>query len=431
MTPAETGAHAHQPAPQAGILNRPPEHLLMASLRFTDTDSSAVASALESLRGVVKDELTSELDPLGDPAQAPAETGELGFAANHDRAHLTVTVGFASTAYDKLGVSAADRPQDLVAIPWPLLKDTPDIPDSGDLSLQVCADNNYIPEHVLRRIEHQLAQHFTVVWAHTGAQRYTSRPGRTARHEGRAWLGFLDGTSNLDPNADPGDAELTFVNPDNVSAYPQFSPPSPSTYGQPQRPNFPGDLRAPPSNEPEWTRGGTYQAVRVSTLDLASWDTDSLDGQQKTIGRTKIDGISLDVVGQDGATATTPPAFTANQSDTTVPVTAHFRRANPRGPGDELRRIFRRGYPLYEGGNAGLTRGLVFISFGRTLSTQFEFIFRAWLTNRDFPFPGAGVDALKAFEEQVLTGGYYFVPPLTNARQPWSWAVPTGPPTTN
>ena len=423
-------AHLNQTVPQAGILNRPPEHLVMASLRFIETDPAAVAAALESLREVVKDELTSDLDPLGDPAQPPAETGELGFAANHDRAHLTITIGFASTAYDKLAIPATDHPQDLVAIPWGLLTDTPEIPDSGDLSLQVCADNAFITEHVLRRVEHQLAQHFKVVWAHTGAQRYTSRPGRTARHEGRAWLGFLDGTSNLNPTNDPGDAELTFVDPDNVSTYPQFSPPPPATYGQPQGPNFPGDLRVPPSSEPEWIRNGSYQAVRVSTLDLASWDADSLDGQQHTIGRTKVDGISLDVVGQDGATATTPPAFATNQSDTAVPVTAHFRRANPRGPGDDLRRIFRRGYPLYEGGNAGLVRGLVFISYGRTLSTQFEFIFRAWLTNPDFPFPGAGVDALKVFEKQVLTGGYYFVPPLTHTKQPWSWAVPTSTATT-
>jgi len=41
-----------------------------------------------------------------------------------------------------------------------------------------------------------------------------------------------------------------------------------------------------------------------------------------------------------------------------------------------------------------LTRGLAFIAFARTISTQFEFIFRGWMRNPDFPEQGSGLDAL-------------------------------------
>jgi deferrochelatase/peroxidase EfeB len=71
-----------------------------------------------------------------------------------------------------------------------------------------------------------------------------------------------------------------------------------------------------------------------------------------------------------------------------------------------------------------MQRGLVFVCFGRTLSTQFEFMTRAWTTNPHFPQENAGIDLLRPFET-VLCGGYYFVPPLTHYNRPWTWFVPT------
>ena len=36
---------------------------------------------------------------------------------------------------------------------------------------------------------------------------------------------------------------------------------------------------------------------------------------------------------------------------------------------------------------------------------------------------GAGVDRLRQFED-VICGGYYFVPAVRHRRQPWSWILP-------
>ncbi len=104
---------------------------------------------------------------------------------------------------------------------------------------------------------------------------------------------------------------------------------------------------------------------------------------------------------------------------------SHVLNANPGRPEDLLRRILRRGYALLHPHNGGLGRGLVFIAFGRTLSTQVEFIRRAWINNDNFPHVGAGKDLLLSVfvEPRLVCGGYYFVPPLQHSSQPWSWVL--------
>jgi hypothetical protein len=146
-------------------------------------------------------------------------------------------------------------------------------------------------------------------------------------------------------------------------------------------PTFPGDLRPPPDHEPEWCRGGSYMVVRSSALTITPWDDATLGAQEQTIGRFKFSGASLDL-SDDPAQLNAEPAFVANQADTRVPFDSHVRKVNPRRPEDAPRRIFRRGFPLVDATVDGVRRGLVFICFARTLSTQFEFIERAWTTNR-------------------------------------------------
>lgn len=75
--------------PQAGITNRPPEHLLLATFNFSSEDARA---SLKALGSVVERELRSDLDAENPPEakdQPSAETGELGFKDDYDRAHLT------------------------------------------------------------------------------------------------------------------------------------------------------------------------------------------------------------------------------------------------------------------------------------------------------------------------------------------------------
>ena len=221
-------------APQAGITNRPPEHVIVAAFRLEQTDPAQVRATVEELRRIEKAELRSDLDeqgPQADRSAPSAETGELGFSDGHDRAHLTVTTGFGSSAYDKLGIPATERPQDLIPIPWAQLSDNPAQPDQGDFALQVCSDDAYVCEHAIRRVEEELSDRATLLWTQIGSQRYTTRQGRTARSEGRAVIGFIDGTSNLNPRNSEDDRRLVFVDPDTVTGYPQVPVGTPDGYG--------------------------------------------------------------------------------------------------------------------------------------------------------------------------------------------------------
>ena len=107
--------------PQAGILNRPPQHLLLATFEFIGTDPRAT---LDALRGLVERELTSELvvpdapTPPDKKEGALAEPGELGFQSGYDRAFLTITLGLSSSGFEKLGVAETERPTDLRPISW-------------------------------------------------------------------------------------------------------------------------------------------------------------------------------------------------------------------------------------------------------------------------------------------------------------------------
>lgn len=417
--------------PQAGILNRPPEHAMLAAYNLTTLDPASTLAAVERLREVVRKELKSDLDGPNPPElldQPSAETGELGFDDGYDRYHLTITVAFGAGAFAKL--ASSQPPADLIAIPWAQLGDQPRAAnDNGDVLLQVCSDSLYITEHVLRRVEQELNDVLESVWVVAGHQRHNSRSGRASRGEGRALIGFLDGTSNLRPGANPDDAKLVFVDPDAVPNYP---PPvvetagAPNPYGGPQPPILPGDLRPRPASEPEWTRGGSYVVVRASTFNASAWDARSQRDQELAVGRHKVSGQPLDAADDASAPDVAEPQFgSGNDPEGAItPLASHVRKSNPRGPGDELRRIFRRGYPLITATGTGeLQRGLIFIAFARSISTQFEFITRAWTNNPDFPRPGAGIDRLREIET-VLCGGYFFAPPLTKANKPWSFALP-------
>jgi len=440
------------PTPQSGITNRPPEHCIVGAFRLDTTDPVSTRQALDALKRIERSELRSDLDdqgPATDKAAPSPETGELGFGDGHDRAHLTITTCFGVGTFERLGTPVDQRPQDLIAIPA-----APAFPPvRGDLldrhghrlvlidvvgassatrrcsrtratSPSRCAPTMpYVCEHAIRRVEQELAGQVTLLWTQIGSQRYTSRQGRTSRREGRSVSGFIDGTSNLDPRHTQEGRRLTFVDPESVAAYPTVPVDQPAGYGGAPGTAFPADLRSPPPGEPGWTRNGAYMVVRSSMIDTAAWDRITLGEQEADMGRFKFSGAFLDL-SDDPARIEETPAFEVDQASRKVAVDSHARKSNPRRPEDMDRQIFRRGYPLISGGPAGFDRGLLFIAFARSISTQFEFIFRAWMRNPNFPDQNSGADRLFPFQKQVMTGGYYFVPPIEHPGKPWTWVLP-------
>ncbi|HTZ43987.1 MAG TPA: Dyp-type peroxidase [Jatrophihabitans sp.] len=423
------------PVPQLGITSHPPQHLLVAALAFANpTDTTTNQTLLSRLRDILRRELAGDLEEItaATPKDTPTgETGEVGVADGWEQQNLTVDVGFSAHGYAALGYTA-NMPADLIEVPWSRLgPHVPANPTSGDLVLHIRADNIFAVEHVLRRVEHSLAAGITTVWTLAGAQRFAPEHSNL-RDEGRALIGFHDGLSNLQPDC-AADQSLIFVDPSAVPSYPPNpvpvpAPGSPGYTGQtpaPTDPTFPTDLRTPPTAEPQWTLGGSYMFVRGSILDMPSWDSQPLQAQEAAIGRFKSSGAFLDQE-DTSANKNNPPVFATQPASTTVPPTSHVRRSNPRATStDAQRRILRRGYPLIQAGAGTIKRGLTFISFSRSLTTQIEFMLAAWLANPNFPQPNAGPDPLLAFETDILAGGYYFVPALSDATDATSWILPS------
>jgi deferrochelatase/peroxidase EfeB len=181
--------------------------------------------------------------------------------------------------------------------------------------------------------------------------------------------------------------------------------PTPDQYGGA---SFPSDLGQPPVGpEPVVLDGGSYMAIEVSVIDTSFFDQQPRSEQEHIVGRTKMEGT---------------PAPNAEAK-------SHTLKANPhRDANDELRRFLRRGYSLVRPYGSALGRGLIFIGFGRSLTTQVEFVRRAWINNDNFPIQGAGKDLLLfggSVQPRLLVGGYYFAPPLSTPHDLTSWVIPT------
>lgn len=324
---------------QSGILNRPPEHVLLFALRFLPgLDAAACHQAMDLLRDVERRELRSDIDSIEattDKTLPFPETGELGYVDGFNRSFLTITTGLSARAMDRLGVPADQRPADLVEVPWADMGLQPTVADPGDVLIQVCSDSPYVAEHAQRRIELALTDSAETVWAVRGDQRFTSRQGRVNAGEARALIGFHDGTSNLDPAHSEEDHRLVFVDPspEALATYPPTPPAGPQPPPQPGEPGYGSGAQGPifppmrpaPDHEPPWCKLGTYCFVQAITMDLRPWDHSALVSQEQIIGRFKRSGASLDLT-DDDSRRKEEPAFVANPALETVGVASHARK---------------------------------------------------------------------------------------------------------
>ncbi len=216
-----------------------------------------------------------------------------------------------------------------------------------------------------------------------------------ARHDGRGWLDFHDGVSNM----------VSTQRRQAIEA----------------------------SSDPSWMSGGTYMAFLRLFVDLGTWRRLSRADQELLVGRDKLSGAGLVATTRDAAGRVVPiprPAVDAEDEDcarsdlidppqTVDPVieASHVHRANQlRGSplAAAALRIFRQGYEFLEDVAGSPRVGLNFVSFQRNLAIINHLLhLRGWLGDVNF----GGRHGAPEGEPPpiplitVAAGGFYAVPP--------------------
>jgi len=314
-------------------------------------------------------------------------------------------IGYGASFFDgdrkPATLAAAKRPPNLV----PLRRDGPAFPSlpwhpeanrdgahggEADLLLQLTGKSEHAVARAAVEVAKLIAEEglpLTIAGTYAGFQ----------RDDGRSWLGFHDGVTNIEPSQRLAAVEC------------------------------PGD--------PAWNRGGTYLAFLRVEVDLSVWRELDRAEQEAVVGRDKLSGCPLGSIERttDGLRpqpiAPRPPGPSSdwrerdayfNPPETTDPLVeaSHIHRANQAraaGGTPAGERIFRQGYEYLEDiGPDGPSLGLNFVSFQRDLQRLQQILgLEGWLGDVNFGGPGgATTDGPKSPRLLSLrAGGFYAVPP--------------------
>ena len=359
---------------QAGIVTPSQNELYFTALDLTSTGKATVQRMLSQWT-TAAERLTRGLETAENgalphnPEAPPTDTGE---ALELPPSSLTVTIGFGSTFFDKLGITDR-RPAALADLPHLPPANLDPNRSGGDLAVQACADDPVVAFHVIRNLARIGRDSAVMRWSQLGFGNATANGG--GRQTPRNLLGFKDGTRNI-----PGDdGDL-----------------------------MGGHVWVGPETDQSWMRGGSYLVARRIQMRIEAWDRDYLADQQNVFGRHKYSGAPL-----TGTAESDTPDFAAKgpSGEPVIPAGAHIRLAAPENNGGV--RILRRGYSYTDGivaASGELDAGLFFIAYQKDPRTQFVALQRR--LGRD--------DALNEYIQHVGSG--LFACPPGSAGPGHAWA---------
>ncbi len=267
------------------------------------------------------------------PQLPPMDSGILGADIAPDNLTMTLSVG-TSLFDERFGLSKHKPAQLQTMTRFP--NDSLDAEQChGDLLLQICANTQDTVIHALRDIIKRTPDLLAVRWR---------RDGFIADHAARSngketpinLLGFKDGTANPDTHNRALMDQLLWV-----------------THEQ---------------QEPAWTHGGSYQAVRIIRFHVEMWDRTPLGEQQTIFGREKLSGAPLGMKNEHDV-----PDYSKDPDGDFIALDAHIRLANPRTPETDSSLMLRRGYSYSSGitGSGQLDMGLLFVCYQHDLTKGF------------------------------------------------------------
>jgi len=384
-------AAAGTPELQPGIYLGPgaPKAFLLAIAEFAPgCDSAQAGTALRRVwevladlrRGVVRD--TEATRPGEEGARVDADT-------------FDALLGYGASLFGPgRDLTELVRPDLLVALghpggPFPTLRWGSDVPPGsgeGDVCLQLTGRDSQAVSRAVVEVWKLIVDEELPLSIRETYEGF-------ARDDGRSWIGFHDGVSNI------------------------------------RRSQREAAVRC--AGDPAWNRGGTYLAFLRCGVDLAAWRRLAREQQEILVGRDKLTGNPIEKVEWDGIRlhprAFPSPAGTPEERDafldppeTGDPVVeaSHIHRANqnraePTTPA--AHRIFRQGYEYLDGFAAGEPAiGLNFVSFQGELEHLRQILGLAgWLGGVNFGGraqrgPGEP-EPIELIE--LRAGGFYAVPP--------------------
>ncbi len=320
------GVHQH------GIVTPPPEAGLMAAFDVTAADVHELRNMFQELTVEARGLMTGAPYADRDSAYPPLHAGTVG--SRPPKADLSIVTAVGASLFDDRFGLAEKVPRELVKMPFFPNDRLDPARTHGDLLLSLSADTPDVNIFALRQLMRQTRGAMTLRWMIDGFNRRSApRPGRAPV---RNLMGFRDGTSNLDAADEAEMLRHVWVGADD--------------------------------DEPGWTVGGSYMAVRIIRMFVEFWDRTPLAEQEAIIGRKKESGAPL-----DGRRETDVPDFKADPEGDVTPLDAHIRLANPRTPDTEDNLLLRRGFSFSRGfdGAGRLDQGLAYVSFQRSLERGF------------------------------------------------------------
>lgn len=322
------GAH------QAGILTPQQASMMLVAFDVLASDKADLQRLFRLLTQRIAFLTTGGPAPdTPNPRLPPTDSGILGEFIAPD--NLTITVSLGKSLFDErfgLAAHAPSKLQKMTRFP----NDSLDAAlCHGDVLLQICANTADTVIHALRDIIKYTPDLLSVRWKREG---FIS--AHAARSKGKETpinlLGFKDGTANPDSKNDALMKEVVWV---------QAS-----------------------QDEPAWTAGGSYQAVRIIQFHVEFWDRTPLKEQQTIFGRDKHSGAPLGMQHEHDV-----PDYSRDPDGDVIALDSHIRLANPRTPETRSSLMMRRGYSYSLGvTNSGqLDMGLLFVCYQHDLEEGF------------------------------------------------------------
>jgi deferrochelatase/peroxidase EfeB len=208
----------------------------------------------------------------------------------------------------------------------------------GDLSIQICANTPDTTIHALRDIIKNVPDQLILRWKQEGNVPVITPVSDGKAESARNFLGFRDGSANPDSTNDTLMEEVVW------------------TDGH--------------ADEPEWTRDGSYQVVRIIRNFVERWDRTPLGEQERIIGRKKVSGTPLD---RTTGSEFDSPDYSDDPDGRLTPLDAHIRLANPRTDATQKNRILRRSFNYSNGvtKSGQLDQGLLFVCYQSSIEDGF------------------------------------------------------------